>query len=116
MDRKAKLAMALFAALLLAGMIGYHFIEGWPYLDALYMTIITVSTVGFREVTIEGEISTAYKIFTVGLGDSKEGMRIPVRDESGRLHYLKDSDQREVWSKLNGQTRFASLSEQRMSA
>ena len=30
MDRKAKLAMALFAMLLLTGMLGYHFIEGWP--------------------------------------------------------------------------------------
>ncbi len=29
---------------------GYHFIEGWPVLDSLYMVIITLSTVGFREV------------------------------------------------------------------
>ena len=28
------------------------------------------------------------KIFTVGLGDSREGARIPVRDASGRLTYL----------------------------
>ena len=61
MDRKAKLAMAFFAVLLLAGMIGYHFIEGWPYLDALYMTIITVSTVGFREVQ---PLSPLGKLFT----------------------------------------------------
>ena len=42
------------------------------------------------------------KIFTVGLGDSREGARIPVRDDSGRLAYLQDEGQ-EKWSKLNDQ-------------
>ncbi len=40
------------------------------------------------------------KIFTVGLGDSKEGARVPIRDKSGKLHYLKHKDQ-EVWSKMD---------------
>ncbi|OHB72998.1 MAG: hypothetical protein A2V70_03380 [Planctomycetes bacterium RBG_13_63_9] len=41
------------------------------------------------------------KIFTVGLGDPKEGARIPLRDQSGGLRYLKDSDEKEVWSKMD---------------
>jgi Ca-activated chloride channel family protein len=40
------------------------------------------------------------KIFTVGLGDSREGARIPVRDDSGRLTYLQYEGQ-ERWSKRN---------------
>jgi Ca-activated chloride channel homolog len=40
------------------------------------------------------------KIFTVGLGDSTEGARIPIRTESGGLTYLKDENQ-EHWSKAN---------------
>lgn len=40
------------------------------------------------------------KIFTMGLGDSHEGARIPVRDASGRKTYLKYQGQ-EVWTKLN---------------
>ena len=39
------------------------------------------------------------KVFTVGLGDSSEGSRIPVRDQAG-LHYLKYQGQ-EVWSKVD---------------
>jgi len=39
------------------------------------------------------------KIFTVGLGDSGEGARIPLRD-SGSLHYLRHQGQ-EVWSKMD---------------
>jgi len=40
------------------------------------------------------------KIFTVGLGDSTEGARIPIRSDSGGLTYLKDDNQ-ERWSKTN---------------
>lgn len=40
------------------------------------------------------------KIFTVGLGDSTEGARVPVRDASGRLTFLKHDGQ-EVWSKVD---------------
>jgi hypothetical protein len=35
---------------LLAGTFGYHFIEGWSYFDSLYMTVITLTTVGYKEV------------------------------------------------------------------
>jgi Ca-activated chloride channel family protein len=42
------------------------------------------------------------KIFTVGLGDSAEGARIPIRDEKNQLRYLKDHGQ-EVWSKTDQQ-------------
>jgi len=41
------------------------------------------------------------KIFTVGMGDTKEGARVPVRDESGKLKYLKDKDENIVWSKMD---------------
>ncbi len=47
-----------------AGVIGYMLIEGWSFLDALYMTIITISTVGYQEVA---PLSTASKIFSVVL-------------------------------------------------
>ncbi|MDR3182283.1 MAG: VWA domain-containing protein [Planctomycetaceae bacterium] len=40
------------------------------------------------------------RILTVGLGDTKEGSRIPLRDENGTLTYLKHNGQ-EVWSKVN---------------
>jgi len=40
------------------------------------------------------------KIFTVGLGDPTEGARIPIRDESGNLVYLKHEGH-EHWSKMD---------------
>ncbi len=40
------------------------------------------------------------KIITVGLGDTNEGSRIPMRDEQGNLLYVKH-DQQEVWSRMD---------------
>jgi voltage-gated potassium channel len=50
--------------LLLLGTAGYHLIEGWSLFDSLYMTVITLSGVGFREVK---DLSTGGRIFTIGL-------------------------------------------------
>jgi voltage-gated potassium channel len=44
------------------GTAGYMLIERWSFLDSLYMTIITLSTVGFKEV---GELSTGGRLFTI---------------------------------------------------
>ena len=49
---------------MLIGIVGYMTIQGMSFFDALYMTIITVSTVGFNEV---GDLSPAGKIFTIVL-------------------------------------------------
>jgi voltage-gated potassium channel len=47
---------------LIVGTIGYILIEGWSISDALFMTAITLSTVGFGEVK---ELSPIGRIFTV---------------------------------------------------
>jgi len=48
-----------------AGIIGYMIIEQWPVLDSLYMTVITLASVGFMEVhplTQHGRIFTIFLI------------------------------------------------------
>lgn len=52
----------LLILILLAGTIGYIIIEDMTFIDALYMTVITLATVGFREVK---ELSQEGKIFTI---------------------------------------------------
>src|SRR3972149_5599319 len=52
----------LFLSLLGLGTAGYVVIEGWSFLDALYMTVTTVTTVGFREIR---PLDTGGRIFTI---------------------------------------------------
>lgn len=52
----------LLALILLVGTMGYVILEGWPVLDALYMTIITITTVGFGEVNV---VSSSGRVFTI---------------------------------------------------
>lgn len=66
MMRELKLKLLLAVILLLSvvsfGTVGYIFIEGWSFLDSLYMTVITLASVGFREVH---ELSESGVIFTI---------------------------------------------------
>jgi voltage-gated potassium channel len=59
--RMAATALVLVTAF---GTLGYVLIEGMTFLDALFMTITTISTVGYREVT---ELHTSGRIFTMAL-------------------------------------------------
>lgn len=48
--RGIRLAVLLFVGVTAVGTIGYMLVEGWGAWDAFYMTIISVTTAGYREV------------------------------------------------------------------
>ncbi len=60
--KKLKIAVLLLLAIILTGMVFYHFIEGWDFLSSLYMTIITISTVGYGDFYPRTNLG---KIFTM---------------------------------------------------
>lgn len=64
-------AAATIVALTLIGSFGYMMIEDYSFLEAFYMTIITMSTVGFQEVN---ELSDGGRIFTIILIISSIGV------------------------------------------
>ncbi|MBC8486270.1 MAG: potassium channel protein [Bacteroidetes bacterium] len=59
---KIFIGLAMLFFIIVMGVVGYMFIEGDEFLDALYMTAITISTVGFGEIH---ELSSGGKIFTI---------------------------------------------------
>jgi voltage-gated potassium channel len=56
-----KIALIL-AFVVILGVVGYWAIEGWNLMDSLFMTIITLTTVGFNEVH---QLDTRGEIFTI---------------------------------------------------
>ncbi len=61
-ERALVFTVILILIVISSGVIGYMLIEGFSLLDALYMTVITISTVGFKEVH---QMSDAGKLFTL---------------------------------------------------
>lgn len=60
--RKLLVLVAVPIALILLGAVGYVLIEGWPFFDALYMSVITLTTVGYFEIH---PLSPAGRAFTM---------------------------------------------------
>ncbi|MEN8125534.1 MAG: potassium channel protein [Bacteroidota bacterium] len=59
---KVYTALSFLFGVIALGTFGYIMISGYSFVDALYMTIITISTVGFKEVV---PLDTNSKIFTI---------------------------------------------------
>jgi len=105
-ERRLLTSVLLLLSLLVLGIVGYMLIERWSFLDALYMTVTTVTTVGFREVkplSDEGRIFTVFLIlFGVGVAfyiltslvalvvEGDLGLALGVRRMRGKIEALRD--------------------------
>jgi voltage-gated potassium channel len=63
-QRRVLRFLLALVAITASGTVGYVVIEGWHPFDALYMTVITLATIGFQEVH---PLSTAGRAFTIAL-------------------------------------------------
>lgn len=62
--KQFRLALMSLLALIVLGTFGYHILMRWTLLDSLYMTVITLATVGYREVQ---PLDPAGKVFTIAM-------------------------------------------------
>ena len=58
-------AIALLIILLVIGVIGFRFMSHYTWVDAFYMTVITITTVGFGEVQPLDDKSKIFTIFLI---------------------------------------------------
>jgi voltage-gated potassium channel len=63
-----RLSVVLLAIVITLSTLGYVIIEGWSVFDALYMTVTTVTTVGYGEVHPLSKIGRAFNMFVVVVG------------------------------------------------
>jgi voltage-gated potassium channel len=64
LSRRVRWTFAALVGVFVFGVLGYWVLEDWSFLDALYMTVITLTTVGFREVR---PLDAQGRVFTIVL-------------------------------------------------
>jgi len=66
------LRIILFALLIviLIGTGGFHFIEGWPWFDGLYMVVTTLTTIGYQAVHTLSHAGRVINVFIILAGVS----------------------------------------------
>ena len=62
--RNLELVLLALLILMAIGATGFHYIEGWPWFDGLYMVITTFTTIGYQEVH---PLSHAGRVFNLVL-------------------------------------------------
>lgn len=67
-QRKLKFILGAFILLIVVGVAGYMLLLDVSWIDALYMTVITISTVGFGEVGVRSTGSEIFSVFMIFLG------------------------------------------------
>ncbi len=63
-QRNLRIALGAMGLIVVVGTIGYVLIEGWSFLDALWMVVISLTTIGYGEVKPLSDIG---RVFTLGL-------------------------------------------------
>ncbi|GAB4363773.1 MAG: potassium channel protein [Calditrichia bacterium] len=63
-----KIAVLFIIAVVVFSTIGYMLLEGWSLLDALYMTIISISTTGYRELHPLSDYGRVFTLFVIIFG------------------------------------------------
>jgi len=74
--------LLLLFGIIIFGTLAYHFLEGWDLFDCLYMTVLTITTTGYREIGpmgIYGKILSMFLMFFgVGIFMYSINVLVPV--------------------------------------
>ena len=103
MGNKRKWIILYFVALAVVGSIGFYIIGGdqWSWIDSLYMTIITLSTVGYGEVHTLTGAGKIWSILIIIFGVSGIGALIrTISEEFIQLELFRKNTMMKTISKL----------------
>ena len=72
MDQKSKIqllgAIGVLAFLMFAGTIAYHYLEKWTFIQSLYFTVATMTTVGYGDLAPTTDVSRLFTVFFMIIG------------------------------------------------
>ncbi len=86
----------LFTTILIivAGTLVYHFVEGWSYIDSLYFSVVTLTTIGFGDFAPKTDLG---KLFTIMYIVAGIGMILSfINTIQHHYTYMKHKERREI--------------------
>lgn len=86
-DDKLITAFLLICILLVTGTTAYHNLEDWSYVDSLYFTSMTITTVGYGDLV---PTTDASKLFTIGFSFAGISIALVILVSIGGAYYQKE--------------------------
>jgi voltage-gated potassium channel len=68
MTNNLKTALIIIAALIAVGSVGFHVIEGWGLLESIYVTVMTLTTVGYGDFAPQSRTGMVFTMALVAVG------------------------------------------------
>lgn len=80
--------------IIIVGTLMYHYLEGWSYVDSLYFSVVTLTTIGYGDFAPQTD---AGKIFTVLYIIAGIGMILSfINTVQHHYTYMKHKERREI--------------------
>lgn len=95
-DRESRPLLLWASAMLLIGVLVYHWLEGWSLVDALYFCVITLATIGYGDLT---PTTPEAKLFTIFYVINGIGILVGLFD---RIRQVRSREIMRVKSEGNG--------------
>ena len=68
MRKRVVVSLLLLSTVIVTGTLGYTLIEGWDLFDSFYMTIVTLTTIGYEEVHRLSRAGRVFNVFMIVYG------------------------------------------------
>ncbi|MCP4268382.1 MAG: potassium channel protein [Candidatus Brocadiaceae bacterium] len=104
LPKKSILSLLLLVLVLTVGTAGYSIVEKWSFFDSFYMTVITLSTIGFREIE---PLSENGKAFTIALIFS--GLGVVAYSVNNGVRAILEGEIQEVFGRRKMKKKLESL-------
>jgi len=80
--------------IIITGTLAYHYLEGWSYIDSLYFSVVTLTTIGYGDFSPQTD---AGKLFTILYIVAGIGMILSfINTVQHHYTYMKHKERREI--------------------